>query len=313
MTRLHAGLALLLTATAGPAAAVQSVTLPGWVCAHPDAIWRGGFENGEAPLPHEPSNGSGGAYPGAISRTLHIVGLGTGTQTYYLYVPGDYTPARTWPLLMALHGVAPYGSADSYASTTRDTWTSVAALGHFIVAAPVADQVILDSSNQPWAVSWLIPPTAGPSDYDLFAAMRADLESAYNIERTRVYGWGFSAGGHVMHDLGINNYSSAFNASTMAAYSVSAGDLAGLACEGLSDTGCNQALDALPRKVPVDLHIGNNDPNVSYVQSDYARFLAQGWTDGASVFYNIFVGGHTYSVTDLQIAWANLCPNAVTP
>jgi hypothetical protein len=63
------------------------------------------------------------------------------------------------------------------------------------------------------AVSWLVPPTSGPSDYDMFARRsRNDLESAYNIERTRIYGWGFSAGAHVMHDLAINTYSDAFNA-----------------------------------------------------------------------------------------------------
>jgi hypothetical protein len=116
-----------------------------------------------------------------------------------------------------------------------------------------------------------------------------------------------------MHDLAINHYSSAFNASTMAAYSVSAGDLAGLACEGMSDAECDQALAALPRKIPVDLHIGTSDPNYSYAQSDHARFLAQGWADGATVFYNIFSGGHTYTTGDLQMAWANLCPNAVVP
>ena len=300
---------LLLTAWQ-QAIAVQSATLPAWICSHPDAIFRGAFEIGETALPHDPSDGSGGSYPGSLLRTLQIPGLGSGTQTYYLYLPADYTPSRSWPLVVVLHGVAPYPGT-SYASAVRDSWVPIAAAGHFIVAAPVADELV-DVGGQP-GVTWMVPPTAGPNDYDFFAAMRADLESAYNIERTRIYGWGFSSGGHVMHDLGVNNYSSAFNASTMAAYSVSAGDLAGLACEGLTDTQCNQTLAALPRKIPVDLHIGSSDPNYSYAQSDHTRFLAQGWSDGTTVYYNVFSGGHTYSTSDLHSAWANLCPHAVVP
>jgi len=293
------------------AGAVQSVVLPAWVCAHPDAIYVNGFEAGQIAVPHDPSHGSGGAYPGDRSRTLHIAGLGSGTQTYYLYVPSDYTPARSWPLVVALHGVAPYPGA-TYASDVRDAWVPAAAAGHFIVAAPVGNDVIY-SNGQPYAVSWLVPPAPSPNDYDLFAAVRADLEGAYNIERTRLYGWGFSAGGHVMHALGVNRYSSVFNASTMAGYSISAGNLAGMACANLTGTECSQLLAHLPRKIPVDMHIGNGDPRYQDVVNDYDRFVAEGWGDGQTIFYTIFVGGHTYSTTDLQQAWGNLCRQAVIP
>ena len=240
MFTLGSRLAFLLALVAADAAAVQSVVLPAWVCAHPDAIYVGGFESGQIAVPHNPSNGSGGAYPGSRSRTLHISGLGSGTQTYYLYLPSDYTPKHSWPLILALEGVAPYPGA-SYAMTVRDTWAQIAATGHFIVAAPVADEVI-DVYGQP-GVSWLMPPTFGPNDYTLFAAVLADLEGDYNIERTRLYGWGFSSGGHVMHALGVDKYSSVFNASTMAAYSVSAGALAGKVVVITGATrGCGRAM-----------------------------------------------------------------------
>ena len=116
-----------------------------------------------------------------------------------------------------------------------------------------------------------------------------------------------------MHDLGINTYSSAFNASTLAAYSVSAGNLAGKACNGLSDAACNQLLAALPRKIPVDIHVGTTDPYYSSVQNDGNRFLAQGWGYGQTLFWTAFIGGHDYSTAELQQAWTNLCPNAVVP
>jgi hypothetical protein len=103
----------------------------------------------------------------------------------------------------------------------------------------------------------------------------------------------------------------------MAAYSVSAGAFAGLTCKGLTDAQCDQLiatlLTALPRQIPVDMHIGNGDPTYPYLSNDYDRFVAQGWGDGQTIFYTIFVGGHDYSTTDLQQAWGNLCPQAVIP
>ncbi len=299
-------------AVPGLVVAAQSVTLPAWVCAHPDAIFVSGFESGEIAVPHSPSNGSGGAV-GSVTRTLHIANLGNGTQPYYLYVPANYTPNRSWPFLLALHGVSPY--PDTYAQTTRDNWANVASANGFIVAAPIANEQV-SVGGQP-GVTWLLPPSNAPTDYDEFAAVLADVESAYNIERTRIYGWGFSAGGHVMHDLAINTYSAAFNASTMAAYGVSAGVLAALACNGLTNAQCQQLLTNLPRKITVDIHIGNNDSLLPYAQSDLTLFQNAGWqymgNPPYQIYYTMFVGTHTYTVPQLSQIWTNLCRAAVTP
>lgn len=304
--------ALSALAIAAPAIASSSVTLPAWVCADPDVVFDAPFDAPQNAVPHDPSLGSGGAYPGAQTRTLNIPGLGTGTQNYFLYVPADYTPGRAWPLMLVLHGVAPYGSADSYATAVRDSWSSVADSGHFIVVAPVADDVIWQN-GAPYAVSWLLPYGGGPSDYDLLDAVRADVEAAYNIERTRLYAWGFSAGGHVLYDLALTQHDDAFNTNTLAGFAVTGADLAAVACAGLSDAGCNRLLAQAPRKIPVDIHIGNSDPNYSYAISDHTRFVAQGWVDKVTIWKRVFVGGHTYSVDQLGVAWSELCPTAVTP
>jgi hypothetical protein len=305
----------LCAAAPGLAQSAQSVTLPAWVCAHPDAIYASGFQSGEIAVPHSPSNGSGGA-KGSVSRTLHIANLGSGTQPYYLYVPANYTPNHAWPFLLALHGVSPY--PDTYAQTTRDDWITAASAGGFIVAAPMAHDVIYDSTCQCNGVSWLLPPSSVATDYDEFAAVLADVESVYNIERTRIYGWGFSAGGHVMHDLAVNTYSAAFNASTMAAYGASSGVLEALACYGLTNAQCQQLLTNLPRRIPVDIHIGNNDTQLlPYAQNDQVLFENAGWQDQGNppheLDYSIFVGGHTYTIPQLGDIWHNLCPNAVVP
>ena len=305
--------AVLLAVLSAPAGAATSVTLPAWTCSQPDTIYRDTFDTIQAAVPHDPSAGQGGVYPGKLTRTVHVAGLGSGTQNYYVYVPDNYDPDRPWPLLLALHGVAAVG--DSEAMRTRDNWSGVAESGGFIIAAPVADEIAQCWDGQQYVPceSWLLPPRNGPSDYDLFAAIRADLEGAYNIERTRIYGWGFSAGGHVMHDLGVSQHSSAFNASTMAAYGVSSGILAMVACAGYSDDGCDALLNALPRKIPLDIHIGNNDPNYQAAKADHLRFVADGWINHETIFYSVFVGGHDYTVQQLGQVWTNLCPNAVTP
>ncbi len=310
--------ALAAAGVAVQAGAATSVTLPAWACSNHDAVFVGGFDDG-AFVPHDPSNGSGGAYPGSRTRTLHIAGLGSGTQNYYVYLPSDYTPARSWPMLLALHGVAPFG--DSYAKSTRDGWVDAAKSGHFIVVAPVADDVFQcwDGTEYVPCESWLMPP-AQPSDLDLFAAVRADMESAYNIERTRIYGWGFSAGAQVMDLLGVTDASAAFNTSTMAAYSVSSGGLQGLVCPGPTDAGCASLLANLSRKIPVDIHIGTQDYDPSIgdfnypdAVADHNLFVAEGWIDNQTIHYTEFDSGHTYTIAQLTTIWNNLCPNAVTP
>lgn len=308
MTRLP-----LITIFAGlvarSALGAQTVALPAWVCTHPDAIFVSEFDSAETPVPRDPSNGSGGK-TGTTTYTLHIARLGTGTQTYYLYVPPSYTPSQAYPFLLALHGTAPYADRDTYAGNVLSAWSAIAAGGRMIVAAPVADDEV-SVDGQPGA-TWSVPPDS-PSDYDLFAAVLSDVESHYNIDRTRISGWGFSSGGSVMHALGLTTDSGAFNNATMAGYSAAAGALAGDLCYGVSSAQCDALVEAAPRKIPVSLVVGTSDPTYSYVVADDNRFIADGWTANGNVFLNTFSGGHDYSVTDLQLAWVHLCPNAVTP
>lgn len=297
--------ALTLCACAS-AFAAQTVQLPAWVCARRDALFAGGFESGEPAVPHAPSFGSGGAAPGAVSRQINVPGLGT--QPYYLFLPSDYTPSHAWPLLIALHGAGGPGTADSAARTVRDDWSTISSGLGVIVVAPVGT----DTQGG----GWVAPLVAGdaPTDYDIIAKALTDAEAAYNVETTRVYGWGYSAGGHVMHSLALNGYNATLNAGTIAAYSVSAGVLAKEACRGLSAAQCaSQVLVPAARKVPVDIHIGSTDPLLSYAQSDDSGFAASGWSAGGNLFYTEFSGGHVYSITDLQQGWLHVCGFAVEP
>src|ERR1700712_1565971 len=112
-----------LVATSG-ANAAQSVILPSWVCAHPDAIVVNGFEIGSAAVAQLHSNGSGGAHPGNITRQVAVAGLGL--QTYYLYVPSAYSANQAWPLIVVLHGAGGPGTSASAAQQVRTDWGTLA-------------------------------------------------------------------------------------------------------------------------------------------------------------------------------------------
>lgn len=293
-----------------PASAATGVALPAWACTHPDAIYAGAFDAAESTIPHDPSNGSGGVYPGNSTRSVFVPQFGS--HDYYVHVPTGYTPARPWPVLVTLEGAA--GTTDGaiyQAKLMRTDWTSIANGKGFIVASPVASGSY---------GGWVAPQTngTGPSDYDVIAAVIADLESAYNVERTRRYAWGFSAGGEVLHDIVLTGWSG-MNADTFAGYAVTGAVLAGCPQYAAPILPCVPANAS--RRIALDIHIGASDPyiSLSYTRSDEAAFLAAGWELGSTLSYTEFTdgspaGGHTTgSLTDLGQAWAAICPNAVTP
>ncbi len=296
----------LLVATVD-AGAAQSVVLPSWVCAHPDAIFVNGFEIGSAAIAQFHSNGSGGAHPGNITRQVAVTGLGL--QTYYLYVPSAYAANRAWPLMVVLHGAGGPGTSATTAQQVRTDWGSLADARGFIIAAPVGT-----NSNGGWNEPDI--NGGGPSDYNIIANTITDAEAAYNINLTRVYGWGYSAGGEVLDDIVLTGWAG-LNANSFAGYAVTGTALAGCPTYNTVQS-CVPANAA--RIIPLDIHIGMQDSIYTggYTASDKNAFLAAGWTSGTTLFYTVFTdgsppGGHTYSAANLAQVWSNLCPKAVTP
>lgn len=276
-------------------AASTTGVLPAWVCAHPDAIHVHGFET-QAARYSEPSGGSGGEFPGALSRTVSAIGVGL--KPYHLYVPTSYSPSRPMPLVLALHGTGGPNTAPLGATTARDNWAIKAESGQFIVIAAIA------SGSQG---GWAVPPNSF-NDYSVFRAMLDDVKAAYNIDVTRIYGWGYSSGGHVMHDMMYGQYGSGLNIDVFAGYGVSAGVLAGLLCGNPPGAACSNLLASQTRRIPLDIHIGTSDPLLSFAQDDYNRFIAAGWTANSTIWTRVFVGGHNYTATHLSEIWDHLCP-----
>ena len=290
----------LLAATS--AAATTTVKLPAWVCARPDALFIDGFQPAAA-VTRLPSNGTGGAL-GNSTRTVSAPGYGT--QTVHAYVPASYSPTQPMPLVLALHGQAGSpAAAATKAQAVRNAWATVAATQGFIVIAPIGAGA---------SGGWVVPEFPDePSDYSLFAAAIADAEAAWNIDRSRRIGWGFSAGGHVMHDLVLNDFSTQVTIDTFASYAISAGTLAGLACSGLSAAQCDALVAGAARRIPIDFHVGNSDPFYAQTFADSERFLGNGWTDSTDLWFTPFSGGHTYASTQFAQIWTNLCAFQALP
>lgn len=291
-------LALLLASTAQ---AADTGRVPAWVCDQglpppPEefACLRAGLRCTEPSTQlfrHEPSRGTGGTFPGAVTRSVQA-GSPPVSRNYYAYVPESYSPAKALPVLLVLHGAAGSGTSTSNARLTRDAWKEVAQARGFIVAAPIST-----GGGGGW-----VPER----DYLTMAAVLEDLAAHYNIDRSRIHAWGFSAGGHVLHDIALNRHLPNLGIDTFAAYAVAAGVLEAYACNSV--TSCNALLDAAARKIPVTLRVGVSDPYFYSMQSNKDRFAARGWVMGESVGWAILDGGHEVFVSDFNATWDFLCP-----
>lgn len=266
--------------------------LPASICPASDTLFWNGFENDA--IPHVPSNGSGGAYPGNVTRTVVVSGLGS--RNYYLHLPTGYTPAHSWPILLALRGAVSPASEASAAQQVRSDWSTWADGRGFIVLA-----VVGNSTQGGWG--------AAGDDAEISAALD-DASAGYNIEQSRIYLWGFSAGAHYGHALALSN------PAYFAAYGVSAGSLNQYACsDGTFQPTCGTWLPTIQPKIPVDIHLGNADQlYTSYgAGNDPGRFQAGGWVSNRNLYYTLFAGGHTYTIAHLGQIWSNLCPFALGP
>lgn len=262
----------------GAANAASNVDLPPSACQPiPSLVFAGSFEH--QPWRPQPSAGSGGAN-GASQRTTP----GAQGVSYWLHAPAARPAAAA--LVIVLHGAGGAGSAPSNAMATRDVWAPLAEMGRFVVAAPIAS-----GSQGGWV------PTV---DFVAIDAIVADAEAAYDIDRSRVYVWGFSAGGHIAHTLSLLR-----NPNRFAAYAVNAGVLQAHAG--------TQAPTLAPRRVPLLAAVGDTDSLLSLTQADRLRFLSAGWVEQANYQLRVFAGGHGYGSDDLTAAWTFFCRHGLLP
>jgi pimeloyl-ACP methyl ester carboxylesterase len=103
---------------------------------------------------------------------------------YSLYVPENYSPQQSWPLIVCLHGG--YGRGDDYILT----WLRPAKSNGYLLLSP-------KSVGPTWSV--LNPPL----DIRSIQAMLEEVCAAYAVDRKRTYLTGLSDGGIFTYVLGL--------------------------------------------------------------------------------------------------------------
>ena len=111
---------------------------------------------------------------------------------YSLYVPENYTPHKTWPLIVCLHGG--YSRDDDYILT----WLRLAKSKGYLLLSP-------KSSRETWSA--IRTPGTPPNpviDLRSIRLMLDEVWETYAVDRSRVYASGFSDGGIFTHILGLS-------------------------------------------------------------------------------------------------------------
>lgn len=251
----------------------------------------------------DPSNGTGGPI-GSDEFIVPTPGFETdpryGQKTLVVYGPSAAHAGPARPLVVLLHGAA--GSplaAIQQARNVRSFWQPVAEAEQLVLVAPSA------SGN---SGGWLAPVSLGdrPTDYDVIDAAIGWAEARYNIDRRRVYVWGFSAGGHVALDLGLNRTHATLHRGRFAGFAVNAGVMEGLACPP-NDPGACLAVAEAAGVFPVSVLIGATDPLLPRTRADAKRLLASGWSIRRGTYAGgVFAGGHTVLAEHPAQHWAFL-------
>ena len=253
-------------------------------CGAREPLFRSGLEPAELPGVR-PSGG--GLDPTLSSGLIEVNVPDTGRlQRAYLSLPAPQGNPRALPLLLVLHGAAGSpAAADLAAQSLRSLWADAANALGAAVLAPVA------SGN---SGGW-VPAVDGPA----IACLLAELERRHDIDRSRRYLWGFSAGAHYGHALALGNRE------RLAAYAVKAGALAALVCSPYSGAvACGNTLAPPGRRIPVQLRTGSADPLHPHVLADRQSFEQAGWLAGSTLDPSPASGGHQANAEDAATAAA---------
>ncbi len=112
------------------------------------------------------------------------------TRNYIVYVPSAYQPGDSWPLVFVLHGFTQSSSAIMGVSG----FNAIADTGEFIVAYP-------NGVGNAWNTNSGMTGGSTADDIGFISALTDTLQALYNIDTTRVFSCGFSAGGYMSHRL----------------------------------------------------------------------------------------------------------------
>jgi poly(3-hydroxybutyrate) depolymerase len=155
---------------------------------------------------------------------------------YYLHVPKRYTPDRTWPVLVFVHGT------DGNGRLALPVWRPLANQEGFFYLAPTFPD---------WGYTHL----TGGEDRVLWA-MIVEVQQAYAIDRDRVFVAGMSGGAQFVHRFAFRYPSHICGVSAMSA--------------GAYDPPPRHA-----RRVPFAVSVGQEDSERILIATRFARELKE--------------------------------------
>ena len=115
-------------------------------------------------------------------------------REYIIYVPQNYLPSISTPILFALHGGSGY--ANDFMNYEAD-FRSISDTAGFILVYPQA----LEDPNDGNSTSWLHKEPTNHKDIFFIETLIDTISSDYNIDLNRVYACGYSLGGMFSYDL----------------------------------------------------------------------------------------------------------------
>jgi len=123
-----------------------------------------------------------------IPQQFHRVVSQTYETDYLIYLPEDYeTTSQEWPLVLFLHGAGERGSDIEFVKRNGPTR---------LLDEDQQFSFILVSPQCPERTIW---------DNKLLIILLDEIESKYNVDKSRVYLTGLSMGGHATWSLAIQN------------------------------------------------------------------------------------------------------------
>jgi polyhydroxybutyrate depolymerase len=120
-----------------------------------------------------------------VDVTTQTMTFGGQPRTYLLAKPKSYDASKSYPLVVAFHG------NPSTAKVQADAMPFDSASGSdAVIAYPQAASA--DGDGFSWD---LYTPHASNADMDFIAALPDEIKKTVNIDKARVYGFGYSGGG----------------------------------------------------------------------------------------------------------------------
>ncbi len=298
MSRLIAGVFLLTLHSA--LAAYEFQQLPrsacGPVVAPTSLIFSDGFETGGGVGPLPPvraSNGMGGAqtitsdllpYPATPDFPLDV----------YIDARDAASSQNALPLVIALHGAAGPGNQQFAAGELRAVFSNVvsdADTDFLLVTFPSA------GANGGWTII---------DDLGRLRTVLNYMTSNYNVDLNRVYGWGFSAGGQILHHYALASFTPP-QTPLFTAYTAHAGRLP-------TFFNGNQP-ESSPLRFPVMLASSPTDNVALYnnALAEQTRFLNAGWVNGQNFEFLTYDGGHQFAIEQIRTSWRFMCRHSLVP